>query len=65
MANSVRFEGWCPFMACLETVPHTHEVCGTCGAVRHGNPFGCDECLSWLRADNAEMTAELASLRTI
>ena len=40
----VRIDGFCPFLTCLQDGPHTHEVCATCGAVRHGNCFYCPEC---------------------
>lgn len=43
--NVVEIEGWCPFLTCLEPVPHTHPICNSCGAVRHGNMF-CSECRS-------------------
>jgi len=38
-----RSDGPCPFLLCLETEPHRHPICGTCGAVRFGNLF-CKEC---------------------
>lgn len=33
----------CPFLFCLVAEPHTHPVCGECGAVRYGNIF-CRAC---------------------
>ena len=39
----VEFEGSCPFLMCLETLPHSHPVCPDCGAVRFGN-LGCKTC---------------------
>ena len=37
------FDGPCPFLTCLETGPHTHDVCPECNAVRHGN-ICCKTC---------------------
>lgn len=37
------FDGPCPFLTCLETGPHTHDVCPECNAVRHGNMY-CKTC---------------------
>ncbi len=36
-------DGPCPFLTCLKQTRHEHELCETCGAVRHGN-FGCAAC---------------------
>ena len=41
--DKIDFNGPCPFLTCLETVPHSHPVCPTCGAVRFGN-LGCQTC---------------------
>lgn len=41
--QTVLMKEWCPFLTCLLPVPHTHEVCPTCGAVRYGNIF-CPTC---------------------
>lgn len=41
----IEFEGVCPFLTCLEKGSHSHTICQTCGAVRHGNA-GCDDCRS-------------------
>lgn len=46
MTLSVRIEGWCPFLTCLEEGPHEHEVCQDCGAVRHGN-ITCPTCRAY------------------
>ena len=41
--KSIHFEGACPFLTCLETGPHDHEVCPVCDAVRYANLF-CNTC---------------------
>lgn len=46
-------DGPCPFLTCLETGPHEHAVCPTCGAVRYGNPFYCQTCNAVLNAEQA------------
>jgi hypothetical protein len=43
--ESVRFDGPCPFLTCLQTEPHDHPVCPDCGAVRWGNAY-CETCRS-------------------
>ena len=48
----MQFDGPCPFATCLETGPHTHEICPACGAVRHGNLF-CPECRKHMRETQA------------
>lgn len=42
----VEIDGYCPFLTCLKTGPHTHPVCPACGAVRYGNLF-CTTCSDW------------------
>ncbi len=42
-AKTVDFDGPCPFLTCLNSEPHSHDVCPECGAVRYGN-FFCDFC---------------------
>ena len=37
-------DGPCARVRCLETGPHRHVVCVSCGAVDFGNPFHCPEC---------------------
>lgn len=43
--RAVEITGWCPFLTCLEPVPHSHPICNSCGAARYGNMF-CNECRS-------------------
>lgn len=42
--DAIFIGGPCPFLTCLETGPHGHDVCPACGAVRFGN-IGCRTCL--------------------
>jgi hypothetical protein len=43
MAKTITMTKWCPFLLCLKPVPHDHEICPECGAVRYGNLF-CGTC---------------------
>jgi hypothetical protein len=43
--NAVLLDGPCPFLTCLETGPHGHDVCPDCRAVKFGNMF-CVTCRS-------------------
>lgn len=44
-ASAVFTDGPCPFLTCLETGPHGHDICPHCGAVKSGNAF-CGTCRS-------------------
>lgn len=45
--SAVFVDGPCPFLTCLNTGPHGHDICPDCGAVRFGNAF-CATCVrSW------------------
>lgn len=46
----MRFETSCPFLMCLEPVPHEHPSCEICGAVRYGS-MDCARC-NEVRATN-------------
>lgn len=41
---AVFVDGSCPFLTCLDSGPHGHDVCPACGAVRFGNMF-CATCV--------------------
>ena len=41
--ETMKVDGPCPFLLCLETGPHEHPICPECGAVRFGNLF-CPRC---------------------
>lgn len=43
MTETMHFDGMCPFLTCLETESHDHEICPECDAVRYGN-FYCNTC---------------------
>lgn len=43
--DSILIGGPCPFLTCLETGPHGHDVCPECDAVRFGNPY-CRHCVT-------------------
>lgn len=42
--DAIFLDGPCPFLTCLETGPHGHDVCPDCGAVRFGN-MCCRTCI--------------------
>ena len=43
MENEIKFDGYCPFLGCIETGPHSHKVCQACGTVNYSN-FYCSDC---------------------
>lgn len=49
MSRSIRFDGACPFILCLELDRHEHPVCEVCETVNYGN-MQCDDCRA-LRPD--------------
>ena len=50
MAETELIVGYCPFLTCLRTKPHTHPICPDCGAVRYGSLF-CETCNAWHAAN--------------
>ena len=56
--STIRFEGPCPFLTCLETNPHEHEICPDCGAVRYGNLY-CATCREHWPEELSEFKAQL------
>jgi hypothetical protein len=51
----------CPFLMCLETGPHTHPICPTCGAVRYG-AIQCTTCAEFQRLQSySQLPAESAA----
>lgn len=54
--GAILLDGPCPFLTCLETGPHGHDVCTNCGAVKFGNMF-CATCRShWPGGDPLNLT---------
>jgi hypothetical protein len=41
--RSIRFEGSCPFLLCLEQDAHNHPVCEDCDTVNYGS-LDCSTC---------------------
>lgn len=62
MTKLMHFDSVCPFLMCLETGPHSHEICPKCGAVWYGNIY-CDECMN--HADERLESWERKRLRYI
>ncbi|GGM52571.1 hypothetical protein ACFFX1_55500 [Dactylosporangium sucinum] len=57
-ASAVFVDGPCPFLTCLDTGPHGHDICPDCEAVGFGNAFfgTCVRSWKWI---SDERRAEL------
>jgi hypothetical protein len=55
-------DGPCPFVTCLDTGPHGHDICPECGAVKFGNAF-CATCVrSWTHVSEKGRAELLAAV---
>lgn len=54
--SAVFIDGPCPFLTCLETGLHGHDVCPGCGAVKFGN-LSCAVCRSHWPGGDPLLTA--------
>lgn len=56
--GAVFIDGPCPFLTCLDTGPHGHDVCPDCSAVRFGN-MCCATCVRSCDRLSEETRAQL------